>query len=67
MQNAFLTYEDDFQLWVEGGFEPSKAETSEYLRFLADSDDERQPRPGGLWRHQSVSYTHLTLPTKRIV
>ena len=52
MQNAFLTYEDDFQLWVEGGFEPSKAETSEYLRFLADSDDERQPRPGGLWRHQ---------------
>lgn len=52
MQNVFLSYEDDFRLWVESGFAPSKPETQDYLRFLADPADERQPRPGGLWRHQ---------------
>ena len=52
MQNAFLPYESDFEAWVEGGCMPSTAATQEYLRFLADPDDERAPRPGGLWRHQ---------------
>ena len=52
MQNAFLPHEDDFALWVEGGFMPSAPETQEYLRFLADPDDERRPKPGGLWPHQ---------------
>lgn len=52
MQNEFAPYENDFQLWVESGFQPSKPETADYLRFLADPEDERLPRPGGLWRHQ---------------
>ncbi len=52
MQNAFLRHEADFQDWAESGFQPSKPETAEYLQFLADPDDERLPRPGGLWRHQ---------------
>ncbi len=52
MQNAFLPLEDDFALWVESGFMPSEPATQDYLRFLADPDDEREPRPNGLWRHQ---------------
>ena len=52
MQNAFLPYEDDFQLWVEGGFAPCEPATADYLRFLADPEDERRPRPDGLWPHQ---------------
>ena len=52
MQNAFLPYEDDFEAWVEGGFLPSEPATQEYLRFLADPEDERRPKPGGLWPHQ---------------
>ena len=52
MRNEFEPYEEDFELWVEGGFEPASAETQAYLRFLADPDDERRPRPGGLWEHQ---------------
>ncbi len=52
MQNAFLHYESDFEEWVEGGYMVSPPVTQEYLRFLADPDDEREPRPGGLWRHQ---------------
>ena len=52
MRNAFEPYEDDFALWVESGFEPATPETQAYLRFLADPEDERHPRPGGLWEHQ---------------
>ena len=52
MRNEFLPYEDDFEQWVEGGFAPAAPETQAYLRFLADPDDERRPRPGGLWEHQ---------------
>ena len=52
MRNEFLPFEDDFRFWVESGFQPSRPETADYLRFLADPDDERLPWPGGLWRHQ---------------
>ena len=52
MNNAFLGYEDDFRVWVEGGFEPSQPATSDYLRFLADPEDETKSRPDGLWPHQ---------------
>ena len=52
MQNAFLRHEDDFQVWVDGGFGPCEPETAEYLRFLADPADERKPREDGLWPHQ---------------
>ena len=52
MQNAFAPHEADFEAWVDSGFQPSKPETAEYLRFLADDEDERLPRPDGLWRHQ---------------
>ena len=52
MQNDFLPYEDDFQLWVAGGFAPCEPATADYLRFLADPEDERQPRADGLWPHQ---------------
>ena len=52
MQNAFLPHEDDFQLWVDGGFAPCEPITADYLRFLADPEDERRARPDGLWPHQ---------------
>lgn len=52
MQNAFLPFETDFEAWIEAGYETSAPATEEYLRFLADPEDEREPRPGGLWRHQ---------------
>ena len=52
MLNEFLQYEDDFGLWVESGFPIAAEETRDYLRHLADPDDERRPRPGGLWEHQ---------------
>ena len=52
MRNEFLPHEDDFELWVDGGYLSSAPATQEYLRFLADPNDERRPRPGGLWQHQ---------------
>ena len=52
MQNAFLAHETDFNAWVDSGYTPSLPTTQDYLRFLADPDDERRPRPGGLWGHQ---------------
>ena len=52
MRNEFLSYEDDFQMWVDGGFAPCEPQTADYLRFLADPEDERRPRPDGLWPHQ---------------
>ena len=52
MRNEFLPYESDFELWVESGFSPALPETQDYLRFLSDPHDERNPKPGGLWDHQ---------------
>ena len=52
MQNVFLPHESDFEAWVESHFIPSADATQEYLRFLADPDDELRPREGGLWPHQ---------------
>ena len=39
-------------MWVDGGFAPCEPQTADYLRFLADPEDERRPRPDGLWPHQ---------------
>src|SRR5450759_5997911 len=39
---------------------PSKEVVLEYLR-----ETHRVLKPGGIFRGQSVSYTHLTLPTNR--
>ena len=52
MFNAFLSYETDFDVWKEGHFMPSGDETQRYLRFLADPENELQPKQGGLWPHQ---------------
>ncbi len=52
MQNAFLPHENDFEVWVENGYAPALPETQDYLRFLADPEDERHPKRGGLWPHQ---------------
>ena len=52
MLNEFLPHEDDFHEWVESGYLLAEPQTVEYLRFLADPEDERRPRPGGLWPHQ---------------
>ncbi len=52
MRNEFLRHERNFEAWVDGGLEPSERVTQDYLRFLADPEDERRPRPNGLWRHQ---------------
>ena len=52
MRNAFLPYENDFEAWLERGFEPSPPAAAEYLRFLADPENERAPRADGLWPHQ---------------
>ncbi len=52
MRNEFLPHEGAFEAWVDGGFEPCEPATLDYLRFLADPEDERRPRPAGLWRHQ---------------
>ena len=52
MPNEFERLEGDFEAWVEGGYAPALPETQDYLRFLADPEDDRRPRPGGLWPHQ---------------
>ena len=52
MRNEFLPHERDFEAWVDGGFEPCERATQDYLRFLADSADERRPRTDGIWQHQ---------------
>lgn len=52
MRNEFHAHLADFEAWVEGGYAPCKPETLAYLQHLADPDDERRPRPGGLWPHQ---------------
>ncbi len=66
MQNEFLPHESDFQLWLEGGFQPSKPETTDFLCFLADPDDEREPRPGGLWPHQWAALLRLVYTRERL-
>ena len=52
MRNELAPHEDDFALWVESGFPTALEETRAYLRFLADAEDERRARAGGLWEHQ---------------
>ena len=52
MRNEFLNHEDDFQFWVESGFFGARDTTLDYLKFLADEDDYRRPKPDGLWPHQ---------------
>ena len=52
MRNEFLPHESAFNGWVDSGYMPSEPGTQDYLRFLADPEDERRPRPGGLWQHQ---------------
>ena len=52
MQNVFLPYESDFEVWVDSHFLRSEDATQNYLRFLADPEDELRPREGGLWPHQ---------------
>ena len=66
MQNVFLPYESDFKAWVDSHFLPAQDETLDYLRFLADPEDELRPREGGLWPHQwdallRVIYSHEVL------
>ena len=50
------------QMWVVDGFE-TKFETAS--EFREDEEEEKEP----IWKRdpEAVSYTHLTLPTKRIV
>ena len=52
MQNVFLPHENDFIAWKESHFLPSQDATLDYLRFLANPEDELRPREGGLWPHQ---------------
>lgn len=52
MQNVFLPHENDFAAWVESHFLPAQDATLDYLRFLANPEDELRPREGGLWPHQ---------------
>ena len=52
MRNEFDAHIADFEAWVEAGYAPCKPETIDYLQHLADPDDERRPKPGGLWPHQ---------------
>ena len=63
MINAFSHYEDEFQQWVEDGYPNAKPETVDYIRHLADPDDDTRPREGTLWDHQwgcflRVVYAH---------
>lgn len=52
MRNEFLPHEREFESWIDGGFERCEPATRDYLFYLADPEEERQPRPDGLWRHQ---------------
>ena len=52
MRNEFDAHLADFEAWIEAGYAPCKPETVAYLQHLADPEDERRPRAGGLWRHQ---------------
>lgn len=52
MRNEFEQYQGDFEFWVEGGFPSSRDATVDYLTWLADANDYRRPKPGGLWPHQ---------------
>ena len=52
MRDEFLPHEEEFRQWVDSGFAMSTSETIDYLQHLADPEDERSPRPDGLWPHQ---------------
>ena len=52
MRNDFEPHQGDFDFWVEGGFSPARDATVDYLTWLADENDYRRPKPGGLWPHQ---------------
>ena len=52
MRNEFDAHLADFEAWIEAGYASCKPETVAYLQHLADPEDERRPRPGGLWPHQ---------------
>ena len=52
MRNEFEQYQSDFDFWVENAFLSAQDTTYEYLKYLADEDDYRRPKPGGLWPHQ---------------
>lgn len=52
MRNEFEQYQPDFDFWVDGGFISARDSTVEYLNHLADPNDYRRPKPGGLWPHQ---------------
>ena len=63
MNNGFSYYEDEFQQWVEDGYPNAKPETVDYIRHLADPDDDTRPKEGTLWDHQwgcflRVVYAH---------
>ena len=52
MQDVFKPLLGDFSDWKESHFLPLPEATLNYLRFLADPEDELRPREGGLWPHQ---------------
>ena len=52
MRNEFDAHLADLEAWIEAGYAPCKPETVAYLQHLADPEDERRPRPDGLWPHQ---------------
>lgn len=52
MRNEFEQYQQNFDSWVEGGFSSVRDATVDYLTWLADENDYRRPKPGGLWPHQ---------------
>ena len=52
MINEFAPYEANFDQWVQGGYPGARDATRDYLKHLADPEDDARPRPGTLWEHQ---------------
>ena len=59
MINEFSQYEDEFQQWVGDGYPGAKPETLDYIRHLADPEDDTMPRDGTLWEHQWDSFLRV--------
>lgn len=59
MFNEFSRHEEAFNAWVKDGYPGVKAETLDYLRHLADADDESRPREGVLWPHQWQAFLRV--------
>ena len=59
MFNQFSRYEDEFQQWVSGGCPGTGSKTLDYIRHLADSEDDTRPRDGTLWPHQWDSFLRV--------